>query len=63
MLHNKKNWMALNTVRCTQTSTMIYSITETARANGLNVYYYVKHLLTELLEIIRIDGSVDEKGL
>lgn len=55
--------MALNTVRCTQTSTMIYSITEIARANGLNVYYYVKHLLTELLEIIRIDGSVDEKGL
>ena len=47
MLHNKKNWMALNTVRCTQTSTMIYSITEIARANGLNVYYYVKHLLTE----------------
>ena len=44
-------------------SAMIYSITETARANGLNVYYYVKHLLTELLEIIRIDGSVDEKEL
>lgn len=63
MLHNKKNWMALKTVRGAQASTMIYSITETARANGLNVYYYVKHLLTELLEIIRIDGSVDEKGL
>ena len=58
----RKNWMTLNTVRGAQASAMIYSITETARANGLNVYYYVKHLLTELLDI-RIDGSVDEKGL
>ena len=61
--HNKKNWITINTVRGAQASAMIYSITETARANGLNVYYYVKHLLTELLEIIRIDGSVDEKEL
>ena len=59
----RKNWMTLNTVRGAQASAIIYSITETARANGLNVYYYVKHLLTELLEIIRIDGSVDEKEL
>ena len=59
----RKNWMTLNTVRGAQASAMIYSITETARANGLNVYYYVKHLLTELLEIIRIDGSVDKKEL
>ena len=60
--NNKKNWMVLNTVRGAQARARIYSITETARANGLNVYYYVKHLLTELLDI-RIDGSVDEKGL
>ena len=59
----RKNWMTLNTVCGAQASAMIYSITETARANGLNVYYYVKHLLTELLEIIRIDGSVDKKEL
>ncbi len=59
----RKNWMTLNTVRGAQASAIIYSITETARANGLNVYYYVKHLLTELLEIIRIDGSVDKKEL
>ena len=30
----RKNWMALNTVRGAQASAMIYSITETARANG-----------------------------
>ena len=59
----RKNWMTINTVRGANASAIIYSVTETARANGLNVYYYVKHLLTELLEIIRIDGSVDEKEL
>lgn len=59
----RKNWMTLNTIRGAQASAIIYSITETARANGLNVYYYIKHLLTELLEIIRIDGSVDKKEL
>ena len=56
--NNKKNWMVLNTVRGAQARARIYSITETTRANGLNVYYYVKHLLTELLDI-----RIDEKGL
>ena len=55
--------MTINTVRGAQASAMIYSITETARANGLNVYYYVKHLLEGLLEIELADGSIDEKEL
>ena len=59
----RKNWMTINTVRGAQASAMIYSITETARANGLNVYYYVKHLLEDLLEIELADGSIDEKEL
>ena len=59
----RKNWMTINTVRGAQASAIIYSITETARANGLNVYYYVKHLLEGLLEIILADGSIDEKEL
>ena len=59
----RKNWMTINTVRGAQASAMIYSITETARANGLNVYYYVKYLLEGLLEIVLADGSIDEKEL
>ena len=35
----RKNWMTINTVRGAQASAVIYSITETARANKLNVYY------------------------
>ena len=59
----RKNWMTINTVRGAQASAIIYSISETARANGLNVYYYIKHLLTELLNVILSDGSIDEKEL
>ena len=54
----RKNWMTINTVRGAQASAMIYSVTETARANGLNVYYYVKHLLTELVKHLRADGNI-----
>ena len=60
---SRKNWMTINTVRGAQASAIIYSISETARANGLIVYYYIKHLLTELLNGIRTDGSIDEKEL
>lgn len=59
----RKNWMTINTVRGAQASAIIYSITETARANSLNVYYYVKHLLAELPGLIRLDGTINEKEL
>jgi len=42
---------------------VIYSITETARLNKLNVYYYIRHLLTELPKIIDQDGHVDTSKL
>lgn len=50
-------------VRKIQTDQTVLPKGETARANGLNVYYYIKHLLTELLNGIRTDGSIDEKEL
>ena len=59
----RKNWMTINTVRGANASATIYSVTETARANGLNVYYDMKHLLTELTQVVRADGSIDEKDL
>lgn len=44
----KHNWRLIDTVRGAKSSAIIYSITETARANGLKVYEYVEHLLTEI---------------
>ena len=55
--------MTIKTVRGADASAIIYSVTETARANCLNVYYYMKHLLTELTQTVRADGSIDEKDL
>lgn len=44
----KKNWEAIDTIRGAESSAIIYSITETAKANNLKPYEYFEHLLTEL---------------
>lgn len=59
----RKNWMTINTVRGAQASAIIYSITETARANSLNVYYYIKHLLTELPQLVNKNGNIEQPVL
>jgi len=59
----RKNWMTINTINGAQASAIIYSIVETARANGLNVYYYIKHLLTELPKLIDKDGNIEQSNL
>ena len=59
----RKNWMTINTVRGAQASAVIYSITETARANNLNVYYYIKHLLTELPQLVNRNGNIEQPVL
>ena len=59
----RKNWMTINTVRGAQASAIIYSITETARANNLNVYYYISYLLTELPKLIGNDGNIEQSKL
>lgn len=59
----RKNWMTINTVRGAQASAIIYSITETARANSLNVYYYIKHLLTELPLLVNKNGNIEQPVL
>lgn len=42
----KNNWRLIDTISGANASAVIYSITETAKANGLKVYDYVEHLLT-----------------
>ena len=44
----RKNWMFSNTARGAHASAILYSIVETARANGLAPYDYLKLLLEEL---------------
>lgn len=59
----RKNWVTINTVRGAQASAIIYSLTETARANNLNVYHYVRHLLTGLPQLIYANGKIEESRL
>ena len=59
----RKNWMTINTVRGAQASAVIYSITETAHANNLNAYYYIKYLLTELPQLMDENGDIEQSML
>ena len=44
----RANWHIIDTVHGSQASAVIYSLVETAKANGLKIYEYLKHLLTEI---------------
>ena len=48
----KKSWVLINSIRGADASAIIYSITETAKLNGLNPYYYLEHLLTVMPNIL-----------
>lgn len=60
---DRKNWVTINTVCGAQASAVIYSITETARANKLHVYYYIKHLLTELTQFMDENRNIEQEML
>ena len=44
----KKNWLMSDTIHGAEASAVIYSIVETAKANGLIPYEYMKYLLEEI---------------
>lgn len=44
----RKNWMFCDTVNGAHASARLYSIIETAKANALEPYQYLRHLFTEL---------------
>ena len=44
----RKNWLFSNTVKGAKASANLYSLIETAKANGLEPYWYLRHVFTEL---------------
>ena len=46
----RKNWLFSGSPRGAHASAMIYSLIETAKANGLEPYWYLRHLFTKLPE-------------
>ena len=53
----RKNWLFSNTANGARASAMLYSIIETAKANGLIPFDYIVHCLEQL------SGDVDEKTI
>lgn len=47
--HNRKNWQIAATKNGAEAGGILYSIAETARANGLRPYYYFKHVLETMI--------------
>lgn len=54
----RKNWMFQNTVNGAKASAVVYSLVETAKANGLNVYQYLDYLLEEMPRIKHDAGKL-----
>ncbi|MGN1156663.1 MAG: transposase domain-containing protein, partial [Agathobacter sp.] len=44
----RANWHIIDTIHGAEASAIIYSLVETAKANKLKIYEYLKHLLTEI---------------
>ena len=42
--HNRKNWLFANTEKGAKTTAVLYSLNETAKANGMNPYDYLTHV-------------------
>ena len=66
----RKNWLFSASVKGVKASANLYSLIETAKANGLEPYAYLRHLFTELpqaetVEVIEalLPGNVDPDQL
>ena len=57
----RKNWMFCDTTKGAEASALCYSVLETAKANGLNVYLYLLYLLTEMPKAKVLDDDVLER--
>ena len=47
-LHKRKNWLFSESVKGAQSSADLYSLIETAKANGLEPYAYLRRVFTLL---------------
>jgi len=55
----RRNWLFSDTVDGAKSSAIVYSIVQTACANGLNPYLYLNYLFTHLPNILTKDKSAD----
>ena len=51
----RKNWMFADTVRGAEASANLYSLIETAKANGIEPWAYLQHVFTELPKAVMLE--------
>ncbi|MEE1114330.1 MAG: IS66 family transposase, partial [Eubacterium sp.] len=56
----RRNWMMIDTLSGASASAVIYSLVESAKASGLNTYYYFDYLLSELPKQKEFTGEEEE---
>jgi transposase len=66
----RKNWLFADTVRGAEASANLYSVIETAKANGIEPYAYLRHVFAELPKATTLEdveallpGRVDPEAL
>lgn len=52
----RKNWLFSDSVKGVTASANLYSLIETAKANGLEPYAYLRHVFTELPKALNVDA-------
>ena len=55
------NWLFADTIEGAEVNSMMYSITETAKANGANPYLYIKYILDKMPSIVDENYDVKDK--
>ena len=60
---DRKNWLFANTPGGAQASSVIYSLIETAKANGLDPYQYLLRILQTAPQLSETDDAWAEKLL
>lgn len=48
---HRKNWLFADTIEGAKANAVYYSLIESAKANKLNIYKYIKYLLDELPQL------------
>ncbi len=56
----RKNWLFSDTTDGANASAMVYSMVETAKANGVDVYLYLKYLLTKTPTDLTSDEELEK---
>ena len=52
----RKNWLFSNSVQGAKSSANLYSLIETAKANGVEPYQYLRHVFTEMPKADSVEG-------